>query len=175
MIVTERLKIVPATLASTAAALEGREALAAELGVEVPSSWPPEYLDPAAFRFTIDRLREGPEQQGWWLHFVVLAVSGTLIGSAGYKGPPSPGGEVEVGYGIVHDRRRRGYASEVVRGLVGRAFSFRPVERVIGETLPELTASIGVLVKCGFRFAGEGSEPGVVRYALSREEYASGS
>jgi RimJ/RimL family protein N-acetyltransferase len=35
---------------------------------------------------------------------------------------------------------------------------------VILETLPDLTPSIGVLEKCGFRFIGEGSESGVVRY-----------
>lgn len=36
------------------------------------------------------------------------------------------------------------------------------------ETLPALAPSIGVLEKLGFVFAGEGSEPGVIRYALER-------
>jgi [ribosomal protein S5]-alanine N-acetyltransferase len=73
-----------------------------------------------------------------------------------------------VGYGVVRDHQRRGYASETVRGLVGHAFALPEVHRVIAETLPELTPSIGVLEKCGFRFIGEGSEPGVIRYELSR-------
>ena len=33
-------------------------------------------------------------------------------------------------------------------------------------------ASIGVLRKCGFRLIGEGSEPGVIRYEITRDEYA---
>ena len=63
MIVTKRLCIIPANLDTTAAALEGAEALGAILNVEVSPSWPPEYLDSAALRFTQDRLGEGPEQQ----------------------------------------------------------------------------------------------------------------
>ncbi|HUR96255.1 MAG TPA: GNAT family N-acetyltransferase, partial [Gemmatimonadales bacterium] len=140
----------------------------------VPDTWPPEFLDPEALEFTVKRLREGPEQAGWWLHFIVLArgPSGPLlIGSAGYKGPPSPNGVVEIGYGIVRDHHRRGYASEAVRGLLRRAFADPAIGAVIAETLPELTASIGVLHKCGFHLIGEGSEPGVIRFELTRAAY----
>ena len=175
MIVTERLEIVPATVVTTRAALEGPAALSAALCAIVPDSWPPEYLDDAAFRYTIERLAEGEGQAGWWMHFVLLRQGAAapaervLIGSAGFVGPPSSDGTVEVGYGIVSDRRRRGYASEVVRGLLGKAFATEGVSRVIAETLPELVGSIGVLTKCGFRLIGEGSQPGVIRYELRRE------
>jgi ribosomal-protein-alanine N-acetyltransferase len=98
----------------------------------------------------------------------------TLIGSAGYKGAPSPDGTVEVGYGIVRDQRRRGYASETVRGLLAHAFALPAVSRVIAETLPELEGSIGVLRKCGFRLIGDGCEPGVIRFELTRAEYGVG-
>jgi RimJ/RimL family protein N-acetyltransferase len=177
-VITERLELLPATPESTRAALEGKPALAAMLGVIVPSSWPPEFLDPPSLEFTVRRLTEGPEQAGWWLHFVLLtqaAAGRTLIGSAGYKGPPSPEGTVEVGYGIVPDHQRQGYASEAVRGLLAHAFAVPAVQRVIAETLPELTPSIGVLRKCGFRLVGEGSEPGVIRFELTRADYSAGS
>jgi RimJ/RimL family protein N-acetyltransferase len=91
-----------------------------------------------------------------------------LIGSAGYKGPPGKDGTVEVGYGIVSDHQRRGYASEAVRGLVKRAFELPGVRRVIAETYPELVPSIGVLRRCGFELTGDGSEPGVIRFELTR-------
>ena len=42
---------------------------------------------------------------------------------------------------------------------------------MIAETYPELVGSIGVLGKRGFRHTGEGSEPGVLRYELTRDEY----
>jgi hypothetical protein len=31
-----------------------------------------------------------------------------------------------------------------------------------------------VLAKCGFHLIGEGSEPGVIRYQLTRAEYCTG-
>ncbi len=173
MIVTERLELVPATLELARAALDSPPALGAELGAVVPATWPPEYVDAPAFEFTLQRLGEGAAHAGWWLYFIMLGgpPARTLIGTAGYKGPPSDDGTVEVGYGIVSDHQRRGYASEAVRGLLAHAFAVPAVQRVIAETLPELTPSIGVLQKCGFHFIGEGSEPGVIRFELTRDGY----
>jgi [ribosomal protein S5]-alanine N-acetyltransferase len=176
MIRSERLELVPATDDLLAAALEGAAPLAAGLSAIVPPSWPPEFLDPPALEFTRHRLAEAPDDGGWWMYFIVLTAVGgerVLVGTAGYKGPPVDG-TVEVGYGIVTDHQRRGYASEAVRGLVARAFGMPEVRRVIAETLPELTPSIGVLRKCGFELVGEGSEPGVIRFEFTRAAYGAG-
>jgi RimJ/RimL family protein N-acetyltransferase len=174
VIFTERLALIPATPELVRAALDGKNELGAGLDAVVPPTWPPEYLDDASLEYTLDRLAEGPGNFGWWLHFIVLKDGEggrALIGSGGYKGPPSPDGSVEVGYGIVSDHRRRGYAVEATRGLLARAFSEPKVNRAIAETLPELTPSIGVLTKCGFRLIGEGAEPGVIRFELTRAEF----
>ena len=171
MIRTERLELVPAGEELLVAALESPAALAARLAAHVPPTWPPEYLDAPALEYTRDRLREHPRESTWWMYFVLLPRDDgerVLVGSAGYKGPPAADGTVEVGYGIVSDHQRRGYASETVHGLVRRAFGDHRVRRVIAETLPELTPSIGVLRKCGFELVGEGSEPGVIRFELRR-------
>ncbi len=169
MIPTDRLRLIPATRAHIEVALESDDALGALLGARVPDTWPPEYIDERALIYTLDRLAEGPEQAGWWLHFVVLeGVPAKLIGTAGYKGPPKDG-TVEVGYGIVADHQRRGYATEATRALIAHAFARPAVRRVIAETLPELIPSIGVLEKLGFvRAVEEGSEPGVIRFELER-------
>ena len=176
MILTERLELVPATPPLVHAALASTSTLATALNASVPPTWPPEYLDPASLEFTLARLAAGPEQAGWWLHFVVLPAGEdgrALIGSAGYCGPPTPDGIVEVGYGIVRDRRRLGYASEAVRGLVAHAFADASVRCVIAQTLPDLTPSIGVLLKCGFRLLDERPAPDILRFAFIRD--ASGS
>jgi RimJ/RimL family protein N-acetyltransferase len=173
MIRTERLQLTPATSDLVSAALGGSAALAAALNARVPPTWPPEFVDSPALEFIRDRLTETPDDGEWWMYFIVLpaaAAERVLIGTAGYKGRPADG-TVEVGYGIVIDHRRRGYASEAVRGLVARAFRVPGVRRVIAETLPELTPSIGVLRKCGFELIGEGSEPGVIRFELTRAAY----
>lgn len=167
--------MVPATVELGRAELRARGQLGFLLGAQVPDSWPPELYDRAAAEYTIRRLEEGPEQAGWWLYYVVLRSAGSegpvLIGTCGFKGPPTADGTVEIGYGIVPESRRRGYAAEAVRGLVTHAFRIPEVRRVIAETLPGLAPSIGVLRKTGFRYIGEGSEDGVIRFELPRAAF----
>jgi len=165
---------LPATPATLEAALESHAALTARLQAVVPEAWPPEFLDDDALRFTLDRLIAHPDEHGWWMYWVLLraATRPTLVGTGGYKGPPTPapGSSAEIGYGIVRDHRRQGLATEVARALTVRAFAVGAVDRVIAETLPELVGSIGVLEKCGFRLLGEGSEAGVIRFELRRAD-----
>ena len=176
MIVTERLDLVPATLTTVRAALVGASPLGANLRATMPVSWPPMYLDAPALEFTVARLQEHPEEAEWWLHFVLLRHDdGTrlVVGTAGFTGPPSADGTVEVGYSIVEEHHRRGYATEAVRGMVRHAFAIPVVSRVIAETLPELEPSIGVLRKSSFRLTGVGSGPGIIRFELTRETFES--
>jgi [ribosomal protein S5]-alanine N-acetyltransferase len=173
LIPTERLELVAATPDLVRAALAGARALAESLGAVVPETWPPEYLDTAALEFTLTRLTTVADEAGWWMYFVVRPAGKTpdrrLVGTAGYAGPPSPDGTVEIGYGIVSDERRQGYATEAAEGLVRRAFAMPAVRRIIAETYPHLEPSIGVLRKCGFSAASEpGSAPGVIRFELKR-------
>lgn len=179
MIQTERLTLVPATVASLRAELDhtdGPEALAGILGVDVPEEWPPELYDRGAIQWVLERIQDGAVGDDWMLHYVVLGRPGDrglAVGAAGYKGAPTDEGTVEIGYGILEQFQRRGLASEAVRGLIENAFEYAEVERVVAETLPGLTPSIGVLEKLGFSLLGAGSEEGVIRYALERTDYGS--
>lgn len=93
------------------------------------------------------------------------------IGCCGFKGLPTPDGTCEIGYGLLAEFRRKGYASEAARGLIEWAFSHAEVTRVVAETYPELALSIRVMEKNGLRFAGDGAEPRVVRYELTRADW----
>ena len=171
-VVTPRLKLITATRAALMADLEGAHALAQEIGVHVPDNWPPDFYDEPAIQWSIDRLTSGLPPE-WLLYYWILPdapEAPTGIGLGGFKGPPGDG-RVEIGYSVLTQFRRNGYASEVVAALVKRAFE-QDVEEVIAETLPELVASIGVLEKNGFTLTGPGSEEGVIRFALQRREYA---
>jgi [ribosomal protein S5]-alanine N-acetyltransferase len=154
-IVTERLRLVPATVELVDADLEGRLAVAPD--------WPPEHHDEDVLRFTRDQLAD-PANAGWWLHYFVWTAGDIAVGTGGFVGPPGDDGTVEVGYSVVPSYQRRGIASEATRGLIEAARE-RGAKRVIAHTLPELVPSIGVLVKLGFTADGE-REPGVLRFAL---------
>lgn len=176
---TERLDLRAGTPASLRADLEGAEALARALGVRVPAEWPPDLYDAPAIEYTIAHLeRVPPEERHWGFYYFVLRDdegSGPVaVGCGGFKGAPTDDGTVELGYTVLARYRRRGLATEAVRGFLGRAFAAAEVRRVIAETLPELTPSIGVLEKSGFRFIGQGSEPGIIRFEITRQEWGRG-
>jgi len=172
---TDRLELIGTTPEMLRAEGDDRARFGELLDARIPPEWPPELYDDGARLWTLDRLERAPEDDGWLSYYVVRGGDGPdgreLIGIVGYKGAPTDG-TVEVGYGILDAHQRRGYASEATAALVERAFALPGVRRVIAETLPELTPSIGVLEKLGFALADEGgSEEGVIRFELPRERW----
>jgi [ribosomal protein S5]-alanine N-acetyltransferase len=170
---TDRLELVGSTAEMLRAEGDDRARFAELLGARVPADWPPELYDDDARLWTLDKVETQPQHEGWWTYYVIHLGEGgrEVAGLAGYKGPPTDDGTVEVGYAVMPAHRRRGYATEAVAALVERAFADPRVTRVIAETLPELAPSIGVLEKSGFAFIGEGSEEGVIRYELPRARW----
>lgn len=178
-IVTPRLRLIPATEALLRASLKGNAALAAAVGRTVPASWPPEHYDAAAVQFTLDWLRRRPADTVWGFHFIELPLAdggpGTLVGAGGFKGAPDSDGIVEIGYSVLPEFQRRGYALEAVRGWVDFAFSHPKVQMICAHTLASGAPSIGVLQKAGFLLVGRGNDSGappdqeVVRFELARK------
>jgi len=173
---TSRLELVGCTPDLLRAEGEDRGRFAELLNARVPESWPPELYDDDARRWTLQAIEDAPEEDGWWMYYLVADEGGReLVGLCGYKGPPANDGSVEVGYGVLPQHRRRGYAVEATHALIERAFGFPEVARVTAETYPHLAPSIGVMEKCGLAFAGDGSEEGVIRYELPRERWSAAS
>jgi len=173
-ITTARLELVGCTAETLRAEGDDRARFGALLAARVPESWPPELYDDDARQWTLRAVEESPDAAGWWMYYVVGDEPGgrELVGVVGYKGPPTEDGTVEVGYGVLPEYRRRGYATEATRALIDRAFGFPHVTRVVAETYPHLVPSLGVMDRCGLTFAGDGSEEGVVRYELPRERWS---
>ena len=163
-----RLYLVPGSVELTRADLDGPAPLAALLGVAVPPEWPPELYSRPALLAVLEQLGDRAEH-GWSTWYLVgRGADEGLVGLCGFKGRPDAAGSVELSYAILPSWRNAGYASEAVERLARWAFSHPQVSEVTAETLPHLRPSIRVLEKNGFRPAGQGSEYGVVRYALGR-------
>ena len=169
---TRRLELVAATLTHVLAELSGREALASLLAVEVPASWPPGEYDRNALEFFRGKLEAAvPEEHGWY-HWYVMSLGGTgrdsLVAGAGYLGPPSSDGVVEIGYSVVPEARGQGYATEIVRALVVQAFESPAVQLVIAHAHESNAASSSVLSRCGFQLVGPAAADGNTRYERPR-------
>ncbi|MFR9675516.1 GNAT family N-acetyltransferase [Streptomyces sp. TR02-1] len=79
---------------------------------------------------------------------------GRAIGTAGFHGPPDAGGEVAVGYGLVPQARRRGYAAEALRALLDVARR-QGVQCVTGDTEADNTASRRTMSAAGMQLVRE--------------------
>jgi len=168
-VITPRLQLTPATIASLEAELRhDYAALAGLLSVTVSSAWPPDLYDDDACRYSLNKLRGSPEHADWWTWYILLRQPGRkpdLVGVGGFKGPPKMG-VVEIGYGVVKNFQRQGYATEAAAGLVRWAQAHPQISMVVAHTLPELTASIRVLEKNGFVQRGTPEEEGAIRFEL---------
>jgi len=168
---TPRLELVGCDAELLRAEGDDRARFGRLLDARVPDDWPPELYDDDARLWTLRAVEAQPEHAGWWMYYLVLRDPRELVGVAGYKGPPSEDGTVEVGYGVMPAHRRRGLATEATRALVGRAFADSRVSRIVAETYPHLEPSIGVMRNLGFTLEGPGSEEGVIRFHLPRDAW----
>jgi ribosomal-protein-alanine N-acetyltransferase len=173
-ITTDRLELSAGTAEMLRAEVGDRTALPRLLDAQVPDGWPPPLNDERSMAIALNYIEQNPDAAGWGFWYFILrqGPAGRIaIGNGGFKGKPDPDGAVEIGYSIMEGYQRRGYGTEIVRGMIGWAFEHPEIERVIAETLPELTGSIRVLEKNGFTNIGQGSEPGIIRFELKRSQF----
>lgn len=169
---TARLKLIPATLELADADLHNRLEFSHQLGARVLDSWPPPLNDENSMRWTVDYLRRRPGAAGWtaW-YWIAKKHKPVAVGMGGFKGLPAAGA-AEIGYSLLPEFRGKGYASEAVSALLEWSFSRPELDRVVAETSPELAPSIRLLERAGFAAVGPGSEPGSVRFELTRAAWA---
>ncbi len=168
MIISARMRLVPATVALARAELTDRAAFARLLSASVPDQWPPEILADAQTTF-LEWIEAAPDQVGWFVWYALVRrpgeTSDILAASAGFKGPPEEG-TVEIGYSVLPQFQGRGYATEMVQSLADWAFHQPGVRRIVAETGEDNAASLRVLHKVGFAGNDPGIETGSLRLVL---------
>ncbi|WP_428305658.1 GNAT family N-acetyltransferase [Lacipirellula sp.] len=167
-IITNRLVLRPATVELARAELYDQSEFARLLSARVPASWPPETLADALPLF-LSWLEAAPEQVGWfgWYGLELAADESqpTLVGSCGFLGPPAEG-TVQIGYSVLPEFQRRGFATEMVNGIAAWAAAHAEVSRLVAETEWANPGSVRVLEKVGFVADGSAAEPGGQRFHL---------
>ncbi|MBX7433748.1 GNAT family N-acetyltransferase [Mycobacterium sp. Y57] len=147
--------MLPATVEQLTALQSDPARFGRLIGSAVPVGWP-EF--PESVGYTLDRLREHPEEADWWMHFFMSG--GILFGSGGFAGPPDQG-VVEIGYELAPGFRGRGLGVAAARAMLDKAAAHGTVSMVVANTLPQENPSTGVLRRLGFMLAGEREDPDV--------------
>lgn len=153
---TDRLELVPMTVAIVEAMLDGRRELAESvLGARLPDAWPGRALVERAFCADLTAIRANPEFRLWGDR-VMIARQGPrrVVGSVVFHGGPDADGAVEVGYGVEQESQRVGYATEGTRAAVQWALE-QPDVRVVRACTPSWhLASRRVLERVGMSLVG---------------------
>ena len=176
--VTARLRLIPASVALCDAEARGAAAVGQALGATVPASWPPPVFEPEDVARVRRQLEADPAPGPWTLHYVLRRVESegdlpALVGIAGYVAPPTTDGAVEIGYAIVTEFQRVGFATEAVRALLTAAFADARVRVVTATTYAHLHPSIRVLEKSGFIKRSHLPDTGLLRFECERSASAS--
>jgi RimJ/RimL family protein N-acetyltransferase len=170
VIETRRLRLVPATVALARAEIGDRSEFARLLNASVPDNWPPETAADALPLF-LDWLEAAPDAVGWFSWYALAAdgASATpiLVAGGGFLGPPQDL-TVRIGYSVLPEFQGRGYATEMVTGLVRWAMEQPGVARIVAETEWANPASARVLIKAGFVEGREATEPCGARFEFHR-------
>lgn len=159
MLRTSRLVLVPFAAEHLVVLIERPDAFEAAFGYPAADGLRSFFVSGDASGEWLDSVRARAGTDPFSLGFaVILEEGGMVIGSAGFKGPPSDEGAVEVAYAIVPACEGRGYATEVLGALVDFALG-EGVSTIIAHTLPEENASCRVLRKSDFVRTGEVIDP----------------
>ncbi len=148
---TERLELRPLPVAAAAALPGDRERAGELIGAKLSDQWP--QPDVLAILPRHAELDEDSARFGVWV--IIERGSGTVVGDIGFHGEPGDERAVEIGYAIVPDRRRRGYATEAASAIAGWALRQPEVDAVVAGCDADNEPSVRTLERSGFEPTGE--------------------
>lgn len=147
---TDRLLLMPVTLEITRLLLNGKINEIDKFGVKVGEKWP------GADIFHIlpivnKELERYKYPTGFEIWMIIKKDSMEVIGDIGFHGQPDDSGEVEIGYGLIEEERRKGYTLEALKAMINWAAKQDNVKSVIADCLIENIASSCILGKVGLK------------------------
>lgn len=165
---TERLELIPMTVELCVADLTSHDLLCENLKATVPDTWPPALVTRETLEEFIAFL-SSPDQNRfyayYWIRTGLSPDKRVLIGSGGFvRGEDNI---LELGYSVIEEFQRQGYATEAVRSMITWAKTELHVTLIRACTFPDLIGSIKILEKNGFSLSGKGKEEGMIAYCLN--------
>jgi RimJ/RimL family protein N-acetyltransferase len=107
------------------------------------------------WRYRRDQILREPASAPWLVRAVVAEPGATVVGHAGFHGPPDADGMVEIGYTTLPEHRRQGYARAAVEALLREAAAAPEVCTVRASISPDNVASLALVHSFGFVQVGE--------------------
>ena len=148
-LLTERLVLIPFTLQICKNLIINDFTDLENMGIIKGNGWPDSDVMETLPRIVNNlSLVESPTGFESWM--IIRRDTSEIIGDAGFKGFNYLEKNADIGYGIIEEERRRGYAEEAVLELIKWAFSSGIVKEITAECLIDNVSSNQLLQKLNF-------------------------
>jgi ribosomal-protein-alanine N-acetyltransferase len=146
---TTRLILVPYTIEICNGIIKDDFNILQAMGLKKGRSWPDaDVMD--TLPKIINNLSAVAAPTGFESWMIIKADTLEIIGDAGFKGFNYEERSADLGYGIIKEERKRGYAFEATAALINWAFSNETVREITARCLVGNAASINLLRKMNF-------------------------
>ncbi|MFL0250303.1 GNAT family N-acetyltransferase [Clostridium neuense] len=155
-IVTDRLILMPITLQIAEALMKNDNSEILKLGMKTNKAWPTNDTNDI-LPIIVKSLKEN-EPSGFETWMIERKDSKEIIGDIGFHGMPDENGEVEIGYGLVENERRKGFGFEAARAIMDFAIAHEAVKVVKADCLINNIPSARILDRLGMKEIRRDSE-----------------
>lgn len=169
---TNRLILVPCSLEIAKKMVLDRKGLGEMLSAHIPEHWPTDDLK-GYIPYVIEALEMDTSEYGWGIWIAINKSNKVVVGDIGFKGKPDHCGVIEIGYGILPQFRKQGFASEAAKAITDWAFAEnKSVMKINAECDMSNLSSINVLQKINMKCVSE--TDGVQKWELVRRRWREG-
>jgi ribosomal-protein-alanine N-acetyltransferase len=167
-LITERLILIPFTIQVCKNLLNDNYSDLENLNLKKGKSWPDNDVIETLPKI-INNLSKVVFPTGFESWMIIKKETFEIIGDLGFKGFNYKDENVDIGYGIIKEERRNGYAEEAVKEIIKWAFSNEILREITANCLTENMNSINLLTK--FNFTKLRTENGIIYWTLKKQEF----
>ena len=148
-LVTERLVLIPFTIQVCENLLIENYSDLKSWNLKKGKGWPDNDVIETLPKI-INNLSKVESPTGFESWMIIKKETSEIIGDLGFKGYNYKGQNIDIGYGIIKEERRKGFAEEAVKEIIKWAFSNENVKEITANCLIENVNSINLLTKFNF-------------------------
>jgi [ribosomal protein S5]-alanine N-acetyltransferase len=165
---TDRLLLIPYTTQICRNVLNGDYSDLDTLNLKKGKSWPDNDVMETLPKI-INNLAMVEAPTGFESWMIIKKETLEIIGDLGFKGFNYEAENIDIGYGIIKEERRKGYAEEAATAIIKWAFSNAIVKEITARCLADNTNSINLLTK--FNFKELATKNGMIHWKLENKNF----
>lgn len=143
-LITERLILIPFTIQICKNLIQDDFSDLYKMGLKKGISWPDDDVIETLPKI-INNLSRVESPTGFESWMIIKNDTKEIIGDLGFKGFNYEEGNADIGYGIIKEERRKGFAKEAATELIKWAFSKEFVKEITATCLIDNAGSIKLL------------------------------